>query len=191
MNEQQDALQGALRSLAGAVEASGASVGILGSDGTITYVQPGELVVAQRAVGPEIHRIRHRDGKTIVYVLGSVRGKDVGGIAVLDGDPSESYGLRVGYLSDSGRVAGLFRGGERIAEANLAPVPDEQTLEGLLSLVSDMVPDMVPDLRNQYVDFSWDPTDRVEVANWAASHHLRASDHDDVEIPPMPAVFLE
>jgi energy-coupling factor transporter ATP-binding protein EcfA2 len=35
----------------------------------------------------------------------------------------------------------------------------------------------------------WDQATRDEVAEWASAVHLRASDHDDVVVPPEPAVI--
>jgi hypothetical protein len=37
---------------------------------------------------------------------------------------------------------------------------------------------------------AWTPAERHEVEQWAAAIHVAASDNDDVEIPPTPAVLL-
>lgn len=80
-------------------------------------------------------------------------------------------------------VEGPYEGGEP-AEApreleSIAP----DVLRDLLSLVLE-VADM--DALLGIVE-RWSPEERAEAERWAGASHIRASDHDDVEVPPVPA----
>lgn len=57
----------------------------------------------------------------------------------------------------------------------------------LLSLVAADLPGPV-DLADVE---AWAPADRAAAAEWAARAHLSASDHDDVEVGPLPQVLAD
>jgi hypothetical protein len=64
------------------------------------------------------------------------------------------------------------------AEVEIEP----EVLRDVLSLVMDPWPEV--DEIEQWAD-----EERDEACTWASARHLRASDHDDVEIPPKPEVI--
>jgi hypothetical protein len=57
-------------------------------------------------------------------------------------------------------------------------------LHDLLTLVLDEPPSVE-------VIEGWDEATRDAVVAWASASHLNASDHDDIEVPPMPSVLAE
>lgn len=61
--------------------------------------------------------------------------------------------------------------------------PTAETVRLLLGLVASV------EIPPADVVAAWSEDTRGEVARWAGLVHLSASDHDDIEVPPMPAVL--
>lgn len=67
-----------------------------------------------------------------------------------------------------------------------ARAPEPTVVHTLLMLVQAELPAGMPELE---VVEQWSPDEREEVARWAATLHLQASDHGDLVLPEVPEVL--
>ncbi len=65
-----------------------------------------------------------------------------------------------------------------------APIPDAETLRLMLMLID------IEELPLATIE-SWTQAQRAEIADYIGAVHMKASDNDDIEVPPVPELLKQ